>query len=227
MTGSRATRKGASRTAHPGEAHLTTLERIAYFRGRRDEVPNQELAHALARTRDRKGIKEIAENLWHKNKRVRSDCLKVLYEIGYIEPALIAGHVDDFLKLLGDKDNRMVWGAMIALACVADKRAKEVWPQIDDIIRITDGGTVITVVWGIRTMARVAAASSRYRAKLFPVLLGYLRRCIPRDLPTHAESMRCAVGRGNRAQFLSVLSRRQEELTASQQARLRKVLKSV
>ena len=38
------------------------LNRIAYFKGRRDEVPNQELARDLAATEDIAGIREIAEN---------------------------------------------------------------------------------------------------------------------------------------------------------------------
>ena len=61
---------------------LSVLEKIAYYRNRSDEVPNQELARELAETNNRDGIREIAQNLWHKNKSVQSDCLKVLYEIG-------------------------------------------------------------------------------------------------------------------------------------------------
>jgi hypothetical protein len=47
---------------------LSVLEKIAYYRVRRAEVPNQELARELAETENRDGIREIAENLWHKNK---------------------------------------------------------------------------------------------------------------------------------------------------------------
>jgi len=125
---------------------MSTLDKIAFFQNRRDEVPNQLLAKELVATKDREGIREIAKNLENNNKNVRSDCLKVLYEIGYLEPGLIAGYGNDFLKLLKSKDNRMVWGAMISLATIADRRPKEIWAQIDDIIRITESGTVITLV---------------------------------------------------------------------------------
>jgi hypothetical protein len=54
------------------------------------------------------GNREIAENLWHKNKSAQSDYLKVLYEIGYINPDLISGYMDEFLKLLKSKTNQMV-----------------------------------------------------------------------------------------------------------------------
>jgi hypothetical protein len=99
------------------------LSKIAYFQNVRGEVPNQELARALAETRNTAGIQEIAAHLWDKNKNVQSDCLKVLYEIGYLAPDLIAGCADDFLKLLHSKNNRLVWGAMIGLAAVAGLRA--------------------------------------------------------------------------------------------------------
>ena len=87
--------------------------------GRRDEVPNQELARDLATKKDKAGIREIAENLWNKDKNIQADCIKVLYEIGYLEPKLIADYAEDFVKLLKSKNNRLVWGGMTALAEVA------------------------------------------------------------------------------------------------------------
>jgi hypothetical protein len=95
---------------------MPVLNRIAYFQNRRDEVPNQELARELAGAKDRKGIREIARNLWHENSNVQSDCLKVLYEVGYLNPVLIARYVGDFLKLLKSSNNRLTWGSMIALS---------------------------------------------------------------------------------------------------------------
>ena len=87
---------------------MSVLDRIAFFLGRRDEIPNQELAAALALNKDSKGIRELAANLWHDNPQVQSDCLKVLYEIGYLDPALIVDWIGDFIKLLDSKNNRLV-----------------------------------------------------------------------------------------------------------------------
>ena len=204
---------------------MSTLGKIAYYQNRRDEVPNQELARELAASKDSAGIQEIADNLWNKNKNVRSDCLKVLYEIGYVDSQLIAGYVGDFLKLLGSKDNRMVWGAMIALATVASIRPQEIWQQVDAVIAAVQHGSLITVVWGVRALATVAAADSAYSAKIFAMLLTQLKTCIPRDVPTHAESMLCAVNQGNKTEFTTALTARQAEMTPSQLARLKKVLK--
>jgi hypothetical protein len=206
---------------------MSVLNRIAYFQNRRDEVPNQELARELAETKNKPGIQEIAENLGHKNQNVQSDCLKVLYEVGYLAPELIADDVDDFLKLLKSKNNRMVWGSMIALATIAELKPREIWMKADDVIAAIDRGTLITLVWGIKTLARVACTNKRYRDKLFPILIKYLKTCTPRDVPTHAESVLCAVDANHTEEFLSVLESRRAEMTPSQLARLRKITRQM
>jgi hypothetical protein len=206
---------------------MSVLAKVAFFQNRRDEVPNQELARELAATKDAKGIREIAENLWHKNKNVQSDCLKVLYEIGYINPELIADYVDEFLRLLQSKNNRMVWGAMIALASIAEIRPQEIWRQIENVLIAVETGSLITAVWGTKTLAKVAAADNKYRLQLFPRLLELLKKCLARDLPLQAESVSRAVDDSNRREFLAVLAAREKELKPSQLARLKKVLRNV
>ena len=137
-------------------------------------MPNQELARELAETENMDGIREIAENLWHKNKSAQSDCLKVLYEIGYINPDLISGYVDEFLKLLKSKTNRMVLGAMIGLATIAEKKPGDIWANINDVIYGVEHGTLITVVWGVKTLARVASTDKKYSEPIFPFLMSIL-----------------------------------------------------
>jgi hypothetical protein len=206
---------------------MSALNKIAYYQHRRDEVPNQQLAKQLADAADKTGIREIAENLTNKNKNVQSDCLKVLYEIGYLKPNLIADYVEDFLKLLKSKNNRMVWGAMIALATIADKKPREIWAKLADVTDAIDHGTLITVVWGVKTLAKVAAADPAYKQKIFPLLTAQLKKCIPRDVPMHAESTIPAVDADNKKEFLAILESRKKELTPSQLARLKKVTKSL
>jgi hypothetical protein len=89
---------------------MSIIGRLACNQGRADEVLNQELAKELAETENKKEIKEIAVNRWNKDKKIKSDCIKVLYEIGYIKPELISYYVSDFIKLLKNKNNRLVWG---------------------------------------------------------------------------------------------------------------------
>ncbi|HUK85864.1 MAG TPA: hypothetical protein VLU95_08375 [Candidatus Acidoferrum sp.] len=206
---------------------MSVLNRIAFFQNRPDEVPNQQLAKELIQTENIEGIKEIAQNLQNKNKNVQSDCLKVLYEIGYIKPDLIADYAHNFLALLQSKNNRMVWGAMIALATIADKRPKEIYAKLD-ILQITmKKGSLITVVWGTKALAKVAAVNKTYKQKIFPLLIEQLKKCIPRDVPLQAESILPSIDAQNKEQFLNIIETRKPEMTASQLARLKKVTKNL
>lgn len=206
---------------------MPVLEKIAYFQDRRDEVPNQELAKKLAETKNKRGIKEIAENLWNKNKSVASDCIKVLYEIGYIEPKLISGYTYDFLKLLENKNNRMVWGGMIALSTIAEEKADELWESINNITDAMEKGTLITVVSGVRALSGVVSVDEKYRRKIFPFLLKQLKKCLPRDIPIQTESIVKAVDDNNRQELVAVLRARWDEMKSSQHKRLRKMFKEL
>ena len=204
---------------------MSALPRIAYFQHRRDEVPNQELAKELAAQKDRKGIQEIAANLWNENSNVQSDCLKVLYEIGYLQPELIAPYADDFLKLLHSRNNRLVWGAMIALSTVADRKADAIYPHVEEIKHVMDQGSIITKDNGVKVLALVAAQKAAYSKEIFPYLLHHLETCRPKDVPQHAEKAAVAVNARNKQQFIAVLEKRLVDLSGSQTARVKKVLK--
>ena len=203
---------------------MAVLNRIAHFQNRRDEVPNQELARELATRKDRNGIREIAQNLWNENPNVQSDCLKVLYEIGYLNPELIADYVSDFLKLLKSRNNRLVWGSMIALSTIAGLQATEIYKHYDDLTYPVDTGSVITRDNGVTVLAVVASTSDARRKKVFPYLLKHLATCRPKDVPQHAERIVVAVNTRNRAVFIKVLEKRMTDMTNTQAARLRKVL---
>ena len=204
---------------------MSVLNRIAYFRNRRDEVPNQELARALAEKKDRKGIREIAENLWNENQNVQSDCLKVLYEIGYLDPELVADYVGDFLKLLKSKNNRMVWGSMIALSTIAEIKAGEIYRHYEEIKGVMEQGSVITRDNGVKILAAVASRDEAHGKKIFPYLLRHLETCRPKDVPQHAEKIVVAVNARNGNEFVKVLEKRLADMTSSQATRLRQVIK--
>ncbi len=204
---------------------MTVLNKIAFFQERRDEVPNQELARELANTQNKEDIKEIAENLWNKNANVQSDCLKVLYELGYLKPELVVDYTSDFLKLLKHKNNRMVWGSMIALATVARLRGEEIYAHFDEIKRVMAEGSVITVDNGVKALAEAAAGSDERRQAIFPFLLQHLETCRPKEVPQHAEKILAAVNAKNKDAFTRVLVKRMGDMTGSQIARIKKVIK--
>lgn len=204
---------------------MSVLNRIAHFQNRRDEVPNQELARDLAAKKDRAGVREIAEHLWGKEQNIQSDCLKVLYETGYIDPTLIADYVDDFIKLLHNRNNRIVWGSMIALSTIASLQADKLYPHVEEIKKIMDKGTIITVDAGTKTLAGIASTKASHRKKIMPYLFSLLASCRPVDVPRHAERILIAVDAKNRNSFIAILEKRTSDLKASQLPRIRKVIK--
>jgi hypothetical protein len=204
---------------------MSVLNRIACFQGRRDEGPNQELARDLAEQGDREGIRELVANLHHADQNVRSDCLKTLYEVGYLRPELIADHAGEFLRLLRDRNNRMVWGGMIALGAVAPLRADELFPHRAQIQAVMAEGSVITVDSGVKTLAALAAANAGYRDELFPYLLNHLATCRPKDAPQHSEAILPAVDAAHADALIAVLEGRLDIMSASQAARVRRVMR--
>ena len=204
---------------------MSVLNKIAYFQGRRDEVPNQELARELAANEDEAGIREIAENLWNREPNVRSDCLKVLYEIGYLKPELVAPYAGSFLKLLGSRNNRLVWGGMIALSTVAGTTADQLYPHVAEIQRVMESGTIITVDAGVLALSRIAATDDDRRTVLLPYLLDVLRNCRPSDVPRHAERVLMAVTASGKDEFIAILQGRMKLMTPAQTARLNKVIR--
>jgi hypothetical protein len=203
---------------------MPIIDRLACSLGRRDEVPNQELARDLAARKDRKAIAEIAGHLSNKDRNIAADCIKVLYEIGYIDPKLIAPHAGAFIGLLTSKHNRMVWGGALALATIGAHAADAIFAQVDTVIRAVERGSVITQDGGIAALAGVASVNEPSRKRILPFLLDHLRECRAKDIPQHAEKTLVAIDRHVASAFISLLESRIEELTPPQRKRVEKVI---
>jgi hypothetical protein len=203
---------------------MTVLNEISFYQNRRGEVPNQELAKKLAQTRDTAGISEIAAHLWDENANVQSDCLKVLYETGYLAPELIADYTEDFIKLTQNKNNRLVWGGMIALSTVAALRPQPCLEHLDELLHVFEAGSVITQDAGVATLAGIASSGDTYSAKVFPIILDHLRTCGAKYMANRAEHVLSAVKPHNQAEFTAVLEKRLPELSSSMAVRVRKLI---
>ncbi len=206
---------------------MSILEKIAYLQDRKDEVPNQELAKELVETNNVEGIREIAENLFNSDKNIQSDCIKVLYEAGYLKPDMIAEYVGDFIKLLRSRNNRLVWGAMLALSTIAAIKADEIYKKLEIVLRMMNEGSVIAVDNAIKVLATVATQKDEYNRKIFPYLLGHLSNCRPKEVGQHAESTFPAVNQTNQDEFIKVLRERESSLTSAQLARINKLYKKL
>ena len=206
---------------------MSVLNRLASSMGRRDDIPNQELAQELAARKDQAGIRELGENLRNRDKNIQADCIKVLYEVGYLEPTLIAEFTEEFVRLLRNKNNRLVWGGMTALAEIAKANPAAVFQYLEEIKKAKESGSVITVDHAISTLAYTAAAREDYNQVIYPYLIKHLAGCRPKEVPQHAERTLPAINSSNKTNFLKVLEKRIEDLAGSGLTRVKKVIRQV
>ncbi len=204
---------------------MSVINQLASAQGRQDDTPNRELAKHLAEAQDREGIQVLVGNIANDDPAIQSDCIKTLYEVGYLEPALIADHWETFLGLLASKNNRMVWGGMIALSTIAHLRASDLFPHADELKKVVRSGSVITQDSGIKTLSVIAAQGDDTRAALLPFLFDTLKSCRAKDLPKHAAAVFGALDDHSRDRFIKLLEARLPDLSENQQKRLRKTVK--
>src|SRR5689334_1103234 len=195
---------------------MTVLDRLASALQRGDEAPNQELAREIAQANDTAAVRELAANLVNADKAIQSDCIKVLYEIGALNPDMIAPYCNDFVNLLKRRNNRLVWGAMTALGAIAGQKADELWPHVDLIFSTTLNGSVITQDWGVRVLAAISARNSAYEQRIVPFLKTFLQDCPSKDLPRHAESVLIAINPSKRDDFVRLFEARMPSLKPAQ-----------
>jgi hypothetical protein len=206
---------------------MRILDQLATSLGRRDEVPNQVLAKAIAEGNDTTAITELVAVVHGKDKALQSDAIKVLYEVGYLNPNLIAGQVDVFIKLLNSKHNRLAWGAMIALDAIASVNPTEIYGHLPTILKAADAGSVITRDHVVGILVKLCQ-TEKYRATCFPLLMEQMQRCPTNQFPAYAEGAATVVAASYKAEFVELLKARLPDLPKeSQQKRIEKLLKKL
>jgi len=206
---------------------MSVLDKLASVLGRRDEVPNQELAHAIVKKNDAKAVKELVDNLHHKNKDIQSDCIKVLYEIGEHKPALIAAYAPQFIALLGHKNNRLQWGAMTALSAITLENPKEIYAALPAILEAADKGSVITKDHAVNILINLYSVK-KYQDDAFPLLIELLVSSPVNQLPMYAEKTMPVILDKNKALFIKTLQSRFDEIDKdTKRKRVEKVIKKL
>lgn len=203
---------------------MSIIEQLATSLERDDDQPNFDLAQKIAHSNDVMAIQELVVNLENKDKKIQSDCIKVLYEVGKIQPKLIASEAETFMKLLKSPNNRLVWGSMQALSTMADIASDVLMPKLRVLQHVMEIGSVITVDKGVITLAKLASVNEENNAKIFPYLLNHLQNCRSKEVPQHAESTFIAVTKENKEEYIRVLEHRAQFLTPPQLKRVQKLL---
>lgn len=193
---------------------MSILLQLSSALGHRTDAADIELATRIAESNDAAAVAELVAGLADKRMPIKSDCLKTLYETGYRNPALIAPHVDSFVALLSHKNNRLVWGAMIALDTITALRPKEVHAVLPTILAVADAGSVITNDHCVGILVGLAGLDA-YRAEVFPILLQRLLKSPVNQTPKYIEQAATVVDIAHRPAFLEVAQARRADIPSA------------
>lgn len=206
---------------------MSVLNQLASALGRRDEVPNRELAEKIASGNDKAAVKELVENLQNKKTDIQSDCIKTLYEIGERKPALIAAYAKEFTALLSHKNNRLQWGAMTALDHIALENPKFMYANLVKIVEASDKGSVITKDHAVNILIKLCSLKA-YAEDAFPLLIEQLLVCPTNQLPKYAEDALPVINEKNKKSVVKTLTSRLSEIEKdTKRKRVEKVIKKL
>ncbi len=206
---------------------MSVISKLASSLGRRDETPNEELAKEIVANKDKKAIKELVAHLSDSDKKIQSDCIKVLYEVGEQAPTLISSYANEFIALLDNKNNRLQWGAMTAIDAIAEETADIIYPALGKIIDIADKGSVITTDHCVSILIKLCAVK-KYAEDCFQLLIEQLKSSPTNQLPMYAEQAIPIINKDNKTQFIKVLTERLPDIEKdTKRARVEKVIKKV
>jgi hypothetical protein len=206
---------------------MTTIDLLASSQGQKGNEANIALAREIAMTNNKAATKELIDNLRNKDKKIQSDCIKTLYETAYLKPELIADYHAEFLELLTRKNNRLVWGGMMALTKITDLRAREIFASLDLIMKTLEKGSVITIDCGVEILARLNTHDA-YFDTIDPLLMEQLWKCPIKQLPMYIEKSMISINKKNKEGYQNIIEKRKEECERdSQTKRLNKALKLI
>jgi hypothetical protein len=206
---------------------MTIINLLASSQGKKGNEANIQLAKQISAAENKVAVKELVENLTNKDKAIQSDCIKTLYELGYIKPELIADYCTEFIKLLISKNNRLVWGGMIAIASITDLKHKEIFERLNEIIEVVNKGSVITRDNGIEILAKLNR-HDRYFNTTDPLLIDQLWKCPIKQLPMYIDKSMKSINTQTKEIYATIIEKRKHECESdSQTKRLEKSLKEI
>ncbi|MCX6252228.1 MAG: hypothetical protein NTX61_15945 [Bacteroidetes bacterium] len=189
---------------------MTVLHLLASKQGLKGNEANIELARQISLNDNKIAIKELVDNLDNQDKNIQSDCIKTLYEVGYLKPELITDYYAEFIKLLTNKNNRLVWGGMIALATIVDLRHKEIFDSLKKLMETVNKGSVITIDNGVEILAKLNKYD-KYFNTTDPLLINQLWKCPIKQLPMYIEKSLTSINKLNKEIYKTIIEKRKNE----------------
>jgi len=206
---------------------MKIIDSLSSALGQKGSKANIALANEIAQSENHEAVKELVINLKNNDKKIQSDCIKTLYETGYLKPELIAEYYTDFFDLLSSKNNRLIWGGMIALLTITDIKHKEIFTSLDLIMNTVEKGSVITIDCGVEILAKLNK-HNKYFDKTEPLLIEQLWKCPIKQLPMYMEKSLISISQADKEIYQSIIEKRKPECNKeSQLKRLNRVLKKI
>lgn len=206
---------------------MTVINLLASSQGLKGNEANISLAEEISKSNNKTAVKELVDNLNNKNKNIQSDCIKTLYETGYLKPELIADYHAVFIKLLTNKNNRLVWGGMIAISAITDLKHKEIFASLDKVMATVEKGSVITIDCGVEILAKLNKYNTYFNTTA-PLLIEQLWKCPIKQLPMYIEKSLVSINKMNKEIYLAIIEKRKVECDKeSQIKRLEKSAKQI
>jgi hypothetical protein len=206
---------------------ISIKDLLASSRGLRSSDPNIALAEDISATGNSNAVAELVTLLKHEDRTLQSDAIKTLYETGYRNPELIAPYYGEFLGLLSGRNNRLIWGAMAALASIVPYSHSEIFNSLDLIVDAVNKGSVITKDCGVDILAKLNGFDDYYNTT-DPLLMEQLSKCPIKQLPTYAGKALEHIGNHPIEGYLNIITNRLDECEKeSQRKRLEKLLRTV
>lgn len=206
---------------------MSISDRLACALERNDEQPNIALAEDLAKSANKADIAELVDITSNGTKAERHDAIKALYELAERRPELVAPHIYKILKLLNTKDNRMIWGAMSALAALAEHVPATMIENLDQILKAADKGSVIAKD---KVMVLLSTLNSidKYREQVTPIILNRLTHSAVNQVPMYVELAAPTIAGADKAKFISLVQAWHDTIPQlPKKKRLAKVLRSL
>jgi len=206
---------------------MSIVSKLSSALGNKDQAANIAAAQRIAADEDTHAVGELIHHLEDKQKVVRYDCIKTLYEVAYLKPGLVAEYAETFIGLLRSKDNRMQWGSMTVLSAVAPIRGELLFERLDMIADAAVKGSVITMDHCINILVSLSNRKD-YQPVTFPVLLSLLQSAPDNQAPSYAEKILPVINAAFKEPFIRILEEKEKIISPeSKKKRIAKVLQKL
>ena len=121
----------------------------------------------------------------------------------------------------------MIWGSMIALATIAGQVPDDIFPHVGKIKDLIETGSVITNVWGVKTLVNLAKSDQNFYPLLIEDLLRLQRECRNIDFAKRAEDMWEVIKLAEIPKYKNILEERKQSLSSATQKRLSRVIEKL